>query len=84
MGIICVLITHLPAKAELQRNPELYNKQFLITHQFDGEYRVLDFSSQIKGILPGTPLQEALSQYADSVLIDADEIYYIQVFDNIF
>ncbi len=83
MKLACVLITHLPVKAEVRRAPLLRDKQVLITTQSSGRPEVLDFSSQVRGVSPGMPLQEALSRCRGAALIEADETYYIRVFDQI-
>ena len=85
MKVACVLITHLPVKAELRRNLSLYDKPVLITTRSSGGdgAQVLDVSSQVKGVSPGMPLQEALSRCSGAVLIEADETYYHSVFDQL-
>jgi DNA polymerase-4/protein ImuB len=83
MKVACVLITHLPVKAEMRRDSALNNKAVLITTQSIGGAQVLDFSSQAKGVSTGMSLQEALSRCKGAVLIEADEIYYHQMFDRI-
>jgi len=83
MKVACVLITHLPVKAEVQRNSALIDKPVLITTQSSEGTLALDVSRQAKGVSPGMPLQVALSRCKDAVLIEADEPYYHQVFDRI-
>ena len=83
MKIACVLITHLPVKAEVRRNDALRDRPVLITTQSSGGARVLDVSSQVTGVSTGMPLQEALSRCGGAALIEADETYYHQVFDRI-
>ena len=80
--IACVLITHLPAKAEARRNSALRDRPFLITAQSGGGARVLDHSPRLTGVSGGMPLQEALSRCGDASLIEADEAYYSRVFDQ--
>ena len=83
MKIACVLITHLPVKAELRRNGAIRHKPVLIVTQSSRGAEVLDFSSQVKDVTQGMPLQEALSRCKDAVLIEADETYYHRMFDQI-
>ena len=82
MKVACVLITHLPMKAELGRNACLRDRQVLIVTQSGGGATVLDASSQAKGVSPGMPLQEALSRCNGAAVVEADELYYQGVFDR--
>ncbi|MDP7578937.1 MAG: hypothetical protein QGF12_05295 [SAR202 cluster bacterium] len=82
MKIACVLVTHLPVKAEIQRTAILRDKPILIITQSSDGPRVLDISSEVKGVFSGMPLQEALSRSKDAVLVESDEAYYDQVFDQ--
>jgi nucleotidyltransferase/DNA polymerase involved in DNA repair len=85
MKVACVLITHLPMKAELGRHLELQGRPAIITrhHRAGGSSKrlVLDSSPEARGISCGMPLQEALSRRKDTVLLEADEPYYQSVFD---
>jgi len=81
--IACVLITHLPVKAEVRRNDALRDRPILITTPSSDGARVLDVSSQVTGVSTGMPLQEALSRCGGAALIEADETYYHRVFDQI-
>ena len=81
--IACVLITHLPAKVELSRNPELKNEPFLIIRKNRGKRIVLDYSRGIQGVSKGMPLQQALSRSGDVQLIQANESYYQREFNSL-
>ena len=81
--IACVLITHLPVKAELRRNPLLRDKPVLIVTQSSGGPQVLDASRQVRGVSADMPLQEALSQCKGATLLEADETYYHGMFDRV-
>ena len=83
MKVACVLITHLPMKAELGRNSSLRDRPVLIVTQSSGGATVLDASSQARGVSPGMPLQEALSRCNGAAVIEADELYYQRVFDRV-
>ena len=83
MKVACVLITHLPMKAELARNSSLRDRPALIITQSSGGATVLDASLQAKGVSPGMPLQEALSRCDSAAVIEADDLYYQRVFDQI-
>ena len=79
--IACVLVTHLPAKAEIRRNPHLRKKPFIILTQGRQGKEVLDFA-KVKGIMAGMPVQQAISRATDTTFIEADEAYYEKVFDK--
>ena len=83
MKTACVLITHLPVKAEVQRRPELRSKPVIITSGSEQGALVLDFSSQVKGVTAGMPLQEAMSRCHGATLLEADETHYLKVFHGI-
>ena len=83
MKVACVLITHLPVKAELRRNAVIRHKPVLIVTRSRGGAEVLDISSQVKDVTPGMPLQEALSRCKGAVLVEADETYYRRAFDQV-
>ena len=80
--IACVLVTHLPVKAELRRYPELRGKPVIITESLGSKDLVLDSSPQARGIVPGMPLQEALSQCKEAVLLQGDAPYYSKAFEG--
>jgi hypothetical protein len=83
MQIACVLVTHLPVKAELQRHPELKGKPVIITAGNGSKQVVLDSSPEARGVASGMTVQEALSQSQDATLLVADETYYQAVFDDV-
>ncbi len=80
MKIACVLVTHLPLKAELRRRPELLGRPVVITESYGSKQVVLDSSSEARGVVAGMSLQEAVSRRKDIVLLQADEPYYHSVF----
>ena len=57
MSIACVLITHLPIKAELIRHPELLEMPVIVTQELGTKRSVLDYSRQVRRISEGMPLQ---------------------------
>jgi len=79
--IACILVTHLPIKAELRRYPELRGKPVVITESYGSKELVLDSSSQARGVIAGMSLQEAVSRCKDAVLLQADTPYYESGFD---
>ena len=81
MKIACVLISHLPAKAEQRRHPELRRRPVIITEESRAKRVVLDSSPEAVGVSAGVPLQEALSRCKGATLLQADMPYYQKVFD---
>jgi DNA polymerase-4/protein ImuB len=80
MKIACVLITHLPMKAELMRRPDLRDRPVIVTEGPDSKEVVLDSSPEARGVVPGMPLQEAMSRSKAAVLLKADASHYESVF----
>ena len=83
MKIACVLITHLPMKAELRRRVELQRKPVIITESLGSKQIVMDRSPEVKGVIAGMPLQEALSRSKAATLLQADGPYYYEVHDTV-
>lgn len=83
MSIACVLITHLPIKAELIRHPEFLEMPVIVTQELGAKRLVLDYSRQVRRISVGMPLQEAMSLCQDATLLAADETYYQATFGEI-
>ena len=83
MKIACVLVTHLPLKAELRRCPELQSKPVVIVESYGSKDVVLDSSPEARGIIAGMSLQEAMSRRKDAALVGADQPHYDEVFDGI-
>ena len=80
MSIACVLITHLPAKAELRRHPELRKKPVIIVTGSGRGASVMDMAPGVRGVAVGMPLQEAISRCKSAALLEADGAYYHRVF----
>ena len=80
MRVACALITHIRAKAELRRRPELENRAFVIVDRIRVEAPVVDLSPPAKGILPGMTLQQAMSVQPGLTALDADEPHYRDTF----
>lgn len=83
MKIACVLVTHLPIKAELRRYPELRRRPVVITESYGSKELVLDSSSEARGVIAGMSLQEAVSRCKDTVLLQADAPYYESGFNDL-
>ena len=80
MRAACVLITHIRAKAELRRRPELENRAFVIVDRIRAEASVVDLSPPARGILPGMTLQQAMSIQPGLTALDDDEPHYRSAF----
>jgi nucleotidyltransferase/DNA polymerase involved in DNA repair len=83
MKIACVLITHLRAKCELRRQPELAAAPAVIVDRSAGGSRVIDAFPAATGVTAGMALEEALSHNADTVVIEANEPAYRRVFQQV-
>ena len=81
--IACMLVTHLPVKAELIRYPELRGKPVVVTESYGSKQLVLDSSAQAVGVASGMSLQEAMSRCKDAALLQADTSHYQLVFDSL-
>ena len=83
MKIACLLITHLRAKAEMQRHPNLVNTPAIIVERSEGKARVVDATRCTMGVSQGMTLKEALSISPEALVLDADESHYNKVFSQI-
>ena len=83
MKVACVLITHLRAKAELQRYPHLKDRPALIADRSKSKPTVIDHFPGAAAVAAGMALEQALSRQADAVVLEADEPHYRQVFGQI-
>ena len=81
--IACLLITHLPVKAELGRYPLLRGRPVVITESYGSKELVLDSSPEARGVAAGMSFQEAVSRCKDAVLLQADGPYYESRFDAV-
>lgn len=82
-SLACVLVTHLPVKAEIRRYPALRGKPVVITESYGSKDLVLDSSPEARGVGPGMPLQEAMARCKDAVLLQADGPHYNTAYDNL-
>lgn len=83
MKVACVLITHLRAKCELQRQPELAAVPAVVVDRSAGSPQVVDVFPAATGVAAGMPLEEALSHNADTIVIPANEPAYRRVFRQV-
>ena len=82
-SIACMLVTHLPVKAEVRRYTRLRGKPVIITESYGSKDLVLDSSAEVKGVIAGMPLAEAMARCKDASLIQADAPYYNNTFDKL-
>ena len=83
MRVACVLITHLRAKVEMQRQPHLRDCAAMVVDRSGGRPLVVDHFPAAKGVTPGMALEQALSRNADSLVLEADEAAYRRVFHRV-
>ena len=79
----CLLVTHLPAKAELRRHPEQEGRPLIICDGSEGRPRVLDRTPQAVAARIGEPLEAALARCRDAVTLWADTEHYEDVSDDL-
>ena len=77
----CLLVTHLPVKAELKRRPELAGRPLVITAGGSTRPVALDASTEAPGVSAGQTVAEALSRCQDAVTLPVDEGHLSDVND---
>lgn len=77
----CLLVTHLPVKAELQRRPELNGRPLIITIGGNKRPVVLDASAEAAGVANGQTVAAALSRCVGAVTLPVDAGYLSEVND---
>ena len=82
MRIACALITHLRAKAELQRHAHHRNSQIAVVDRTSRKPLVVD-SSAGASARAGMTLEQAMSYHNGLIILDADEPYYRRVFEDV-
>ena len=55
----------------------------IITESYGSKDLVLDSSAEVKGVIAGMPLAEAMARCKDASLIQADALYYNNTFDKL-
>ena len=83
MKVACLLITHLRAKIEIRRHPNLENTAAIIVERSGGRALVVDSTPSANGISSGITLEEALSIRPEALVIEADEPHYRRVFAQV-
>ena len=73
MRIACLLIPHLRAEIELQRQPALKDRPVVIIDRDARSPLVVDASPAAGRVKPGMTLEQALSMHADPAVLKADE-----------
>ncbi len=80
LRVACVLITHLRAKVELLRQPDLRDRPAVIVERSTGRPLVVDVFPAAPHTHAGMALEEALSRHTDMAIVEADEPSYQRVF----
>ena len=83
MKVACLLITHLRAKIEMRRHPNLKNIDAIIVERSMGRSQVVDSTPSASGVSPGNTLEEALSIQPTALVLEADEPHYRRVFAQV-
>ena len=85
MTIACIIITHLRAKAEMKRQPDLADKPAVIVERrYSGAGpAVVDRFPNAPPVAVGLSLEKAVSLEASIVALEADEPHYRQVFNGV-
>ena len=83
MKVACLLITHLRAKVEMHRHPDIKSTPAVIVEHSVGRSRVVDATPSASGVSPGMTLVEALSIQPTALVIEADEPHYRRVFAQV-
>ena len=83
MKVACVLIPHLRAFVELRRRPCLKKRPIVIVDRSGARPVVADFMPDGSGMRQGMPLEQAMSLYGGTRVLEADEPHYQEVFDGV-
>ncbi len=83
MRVACVLVTHLRARVEMQRQPQLADQAVLIVDRSRGRSLVIDRFPAAQRTAAGMTLEQALSRQQDGIVLEADEAAYRRIFGRI-
>ena len=83
MLIACISVDHFPWRMEAQRQPGLSKTPCFVVQHIGSSSVLLDHSPRLKGITAGMPLQEALSECKEAILIEADPSFYQEAFEKL-
>ena len=83
MTIACLLVTHLRAKLEMQRQSHLRDRPVLIVDRSRSRPLIVDHFPAASGVAAGMTLEQALSRQTGGVVLEADEAAYRRAFHRI-
>ena len=83
MKVACLFITHLRAKVEMRRHPDLKNIPAVIVERSGGRALMVDSTPFANGVSLGITLEEAFSIQPTALVIEADEPHYRRVFAQV-
>ena len=83
MRVVCLLISHLRAKSEIRRDAHLKDRPAVIIDRTGSIPRVIDHTPRAFRVSAGMTLEQAISHYANCLILEADEPYYQEVFDDV-
>ncbi len=83
MTVACVLVTHLRARIELERNPHLAGRPAVIVDRTEPRPMVVDSLPPGAGAQAGMTLEQALGLSAETAVIEADEPAYRREFRRV-
>ncbi len=83
MRIACVLVTHLRARVEMRRRPQLADQAALIVDRSRGRPIVADRFPAASRAAAGMTLEQALSRQAGGIVLEADESAYRRAFGRV-
>ena len=83
MKVACLLITHLRAKVEMRRHPNLGNIAAIIVERSRGRSLVVESTPYASGVSLGITLEEALPIRPETLVLEADEPHYRRVFAQV-
>ena len=82
MAVACVLVTHLPLKTELLRQPALRGKAVLVVGRSGTQRTVIDRSSAAHDVVAGMALEQALARCPYAAIVEANEPAYREVWER--
>ena len=82
MKLACILITHLRAKAEMERRPSLRAQPVLIADRSRPKPIVADRFPAATAVSTGMILEHALARQPGAAVIEADEPHYRRIFEK--
>ena len=83
MRVACLLISHLRAKSEMRRDARLKDQPAVIVDRTGSIPLVVDHTSEAFRVRAGMPLEQAISHHENTLVLDADDPYYQEVFDDV-